>query len=96
MDGKTIIILILSSLLSAAIGYLYANRRAKKMFPQMMKKGGEKKMKGGENKMKGGENKMKGGEKKMKMNNIKGAKAVQGEPAAVQNGVAQYVLENGL
>jgi hypothetical protein len=86
MDIKTIIILILSSLLSAAMGYMYSMRQRKaRAFPGI--NGGEKKMKMGEKKMK----KMKKDDKK-----IKGVDAAQGEPAVVQSGVAQYVIENGL
>ena len=82
MDIKTIIILILSSLLSATMGYMYSMRQRKaRAFPGI--NGGEKKMK----KMK----KMKKDDKK-----IKGVDAAQGEPAVVQSGVAQYVIENGL
>jgi len=93
MDIKTIIILILSSLLSAAMGYMYSMRQRKaRAFPGI--NGGEKKMKMGEKKMKMGEKKM----KKMKKDDkkIKGVDAAQGEPAVVQSGVAQYVIENGL
>jgi len=90
MDIKTIIILILSSLLSAAMGYMYSMRQRKaRAFPGI--NGGEKKMKMGEKKMKMGEKKMKKDDKK-----IKGVDAAQGEPAVVQSGVAQYVIENGL
>jgi len=93
MDIKTIIILILSSLLSAAMGYMYSMRQRKaRAFPGI--NGGEKKMKMGEKNMKMGEKKM----KKMKKDDkkIKGVDAAQGEPAVVQSGVAQYVIENGL
>ena len=83
MDIKTIIILILSSLLSAAMGYMYSMRQRKaRAFPGI--NGGEKKMKMGEKKMKKDDKK------------IKGVDAAQGEPAVVQSGVAQYVIENGL
>ena len=100
MDIKTIIILILSSLLSAAMGYMYSMRQRKaRAFPGI--NGGEKKMKMGEKNMKMGEKNMKMGEKKMKKmkkddKKIKGVDAAQGEPAVVQSGVAQYVIENGL
>ena len=93
MDIKTIIILILSSLLSAVMGYMYSMRQRKaRAFPGI--NGGEKKMKMGEKNMKMGEKKM----KKMKKDDkkIKGVDAAQGEPAVVQSGVAQYVIENGL
>jgi len=93
MDIKTIIILILSSLLSAAMGYMYSMRQRKaRAFPGI--NGGEKKMKMGEKNMKMGEKKM----KKMKKDDkkIKGVDAAHGEPAVVQSGVAQYVIENGL
>ena len=88
MDIQTIVILILSSLLSAAIGFMYGKRR--NIFPKKMKKDDKnKKMKKDDKKMK------KGGPVKF-LNKVKPDGAVKGEPAAVQSKIAQYVLENGL
>ena len=84
MDGKTIIILILSVLLSGVIGYLFSQRRARKMFKKrdhgkkMKKERKDKKMM----------------MKKEREDKIKPEGAVKGEPAVVQSGVAQYVIEN--
>lgn len=83
MDGKTIIILILSVLLSGVIGYLFSQRRARKMFK---KRDHGKKMKK--------ERKDKKMMKKEREDKIKPEGAVKGEPAEVQSGVAQYVIEN--
>lgn len=89
MDGKTIIILILSVLLSGVLGYLFSQRRMRKMFKKRGGGGDKKKM------MKRG-----GGDKKKKMkrvdDKIKPEGMAKGEPAEVQGAVAQYVIENGL
>jgi hypothetical protein len=96
MDTKTIIILILSSLLSAAAGYLYSMRQRKaRKFHGIKggkkKMGGRKKKMGDRKKMMGDRKKMMGGDKK-----IKGADDAKGELPVVQSGVAQYAIENGL
>lgn len=80
MDGKTVIILILAIALSGVLGYLFSQRRMRKM---MMKK-------------KRGGMKKKGGMKKRWANKIKPEGAAKGEPAESQSGVAQYAIENGL
>jgi hypothetical protein len=84
MDGKTVIILILAIALSGVLGYLFSQRRMRKM---MKKKGGMKKR---------GGMKKKGGMKKRWANKIKPEGAAKGEPAESQSGVAQYAIENGL
>jgi hypothetical protein len=85
MDGKTVIILILAIALSGVLGYLFSQRRMRKM---MMKKKGGMKKRGGMKK--------KGGMKKRWANKIKPEGAAKGEPAESQSGVAQYAIENGL
>ena len=97
MDIQTIVILILSSLLSAAIGFMYGKRR--NIFPKKMKKDDKnKKMKKDDKnkKMKKDDKKMKKGGPVKFLNKVKPDGAVKGEPAAVQSKIAQYVLENGL
>lgn len=84
MDGKIVIILILAIALSGVLGYLFSQRRMRKM---MKKKGGMKKK---------GDMKKKGGMKKRWANKIKPEGAAKGEPAESQSGVAQYAIENGL
>ena len=96
MDIKTIIILILSSLLSAVAGYLYSMRQRKARKFHGIK--GGKKMMGDRKKKMGDGKKMMGGGKKMMGDGkkIKGADDAKGEPPVVQSGVAQYAIENGL
>ena len=95
MDIQTIVILILSSLLSAAIGFMYGKRR--NIFPKKMKmKKNDKKMKKDDKKMKKDDKKMKKGGPVKLLGKVKPEGAFKGEPAAVQSKVAQYVLENGL
>ena len=84
MDGKIVIILILAIALSGVLGYLFSQRRMRKM---MKNKGGMKKK---------GDMKKKGGMKKRWANKIKPEGAAKGEPAESQSGVAQYAIENGL
>jgi len=87
MDGKTLIILILSIALSGVLGYLFSQRRTRKMFK---KRGGMKKKRGGMKKKK------RNGMKKKLGGGIKPEGAAKGEPAESQSGVAQYAIENGL
>jgi hypothetical protein len=91
MELKTIVILILSTALAGVLGFLFSQRRVRKMF----KKGGMKKKRGMMMKKKGGMKKKKKGGMKKK-GGIKPEGAATGEPAAAQSVVAQYVLENGL
>ena len=98
MDIQTIVILILSSLLSAAIGFMYGKRVI--TFPKKMKMKKDdknKKMKKDDKdkKMKKDDKMKKGGPVKL-LGKVKPEGAFKGEPAAVQSKVAQYVLENGL
>lgn len=81
MDGKTIIILVLSVALSGVLGYLYSQRRTRKMFKK--REGGMKK-------------KREGGMKKKKEPVIKPEGAGKGELTESQSVVAQYAIENGL
>jgi len=87
MDGKTLIILILSIALSGILGYLFSQRRTRKMFKKRV--GGMKKKRGGMKKKRDGMKKKLGG-------GIKPEGAAKGEPAESQSGVAQYAIENGL
>jgi hypothetical protein len=86
MDGKTLIILILSIALSGILGYLFSQRRTRKMFKKRV--GGMKK--------RGGMKKKRDGMKKKLGGGIKPEGAAKGEPAESQSGVAQYAIENGL
>ena len=87
MDGKTLIILILSIAISGILGYLFSQRRTRKMFKKRV--GGMKKKRGGMKKKRDGMKKKLGG-------GIKPEGAAKGEPAESQSGVAQYAIENGL
>jgi Flp pilus assembly protein CpaB len=80
MDGKTLIILILSIALSGILGYLFSQRRTRKMFKKRV----------------GGMKKKRDAMKKKKEPVIKPEGAAKGEPAESQSGVAQYAIENGL
>jgi hypothetical protein len=88
MDGKTLIILILSIALSGILGYLFSQRRTRKMFKKRV--GGMKK------KRVGGMKKKRDAMKKKKEPVIKPEGAGKGELTESQSVVAQYAIENGL
>ena len=95
MDGKTIIILILSSLLSAAIGYLYAQKtncgRRRLRFPRRAKQAKQAKQAKSVQAAKPVAEPAIVGKSPVKPDG-----SVKGEPAEIQSGVAQYMIENGL
>ena len=98
MDGKTIIILILSSLLSAAIGYLYAQKtecgRRRLRFPRRAKRAKQAKQAKQAKSVQAA--KPVAEPAIVGKSPVKPDGSVKGEPAEIQSGVAQYMIENGL